>query len=123
MRRAEQITLLKRLLHFAETKTNYRAEAPYRNPVTVYTDPARLQCEQRELFRREPLLIGFASEWAKPGDYKTEDYSGVPILVVRDRDGMLRAFLNVCRHRGSRVADGCGSARAFSCPYHAWTYD
>ena len=44
-------------------------------------------------------------------------------LVVRGRDGRLRAFLNVCRHRGAKVADGFGTARVFSCPYHAWTYD
>jgi phenylpropionate dioxygenase-like ring-hydroxylating dioxygenase large terminal subunit len=123
MRQPEQIALLKRLLHFVETKTTCMAETPYRNPVTTYTDPARLQREQRELFHREPLLIGFASELARPGDYKTDDYSGVPILVVRGRDGRLRAFLNVCRHRGAKVVAGCGSARVFSCPYHAWTYD
>ena len=49
--------------------------------------------------------------------------TGVPILVVRGRDGRLRAFLNVCRHRDAKVGQGCGEARAFSCPYHAWTYD
>ena len=123
MRQPEQIALLKRLLHFVETRTTYMAEAPYRNPATVYTDPARLQREQQELFRHEPLLMGFGSQWARPGDYRTEDHSGAPILVVRGRDGVLRAFLNVCRHRGAKVVDGCGSARAFSCPYHAWTYD
>jgi len=68
-------------------------------------------------------MLGFASEWAKPGDYKTDDYVGVPILAVRGRDGVLRAFLNVCRHRGSKVVDGCGNAKALSCPYHAWSYD
>ena len=47
----------------------------------------------------------------------------MPILVVRGRDDRLRAFLNVCRHRGAKVADGCGKARMFACPYHAWTYD
>ena len=123
MRHAEQIALLKRLLHFVDTRTTHMAEAPYRNPAAIYCDPTRLQREQQELFRREPLLFGLGSQWARPGDYRTEDYSGVPILVVRGRDGILRAFLNVCRHRGAKVAAGCGSARAFSCPYHAWTYD
>jgi phenylpropionate dioxygenase-like ring-hydroxylating dioxygenase large terminal subunit len=123
MRHPEQVALLKRLLEFAETNTTFMAEAPYRNPVTTYTDPDRLRREQQQLIRREPLLIGFASEWAKAGDYKTEDHTGAPILVVRGRDGVLRAFLNVCRHRGAKVADGCGHAKAFSCPYHAWRYD
>ena len=67
--------------------------------------------------------MGFASEWATPGAFRTDDYAGVPILVVRGRDDQLRAFLNVCRHRGAKVARGCGQARVFSCPYHAWTYD
>lgn len=123
MRKPEQIELLKRLLSFVETRTTYMADEPYRNPITTYTDPDLLRREQQELFRREPLLIGFSSEWTKPGDYKTEDHSDVPILVVRGRDGRLRAFLNVCRHRGAKVVDGCGSARLFACPYHAWSYD
>src|SRR5262249_14908541 len=63
------------------------------------------------------------TDWAKPGDWRTDDLTGVPILVVRGRDGVLRAFLNVCRHRGAKVVEGCGSAKAFSCPYHAWSYD
>ena len=79
--------------------------------------------EQEVLFRQTPLLMGFASEWAEPGAYRTEDFAGVPVLVVRGSDGRLRAFLNVCRHRGAKVADGCGTARLFSCPYHAWTYE
>ena len=59
----------------------------------------------------------------KPGDWMTHDYAGVPILLLRRADGSLGAFLNVCRHRGARVAEGCGSgASSFSCPYHGWTY-
>jgi phenylpropionate dioxygenase-like ring-hydroxylating dioxygenase large terminal subunit len=67
--------------------------------------------------------MGFASEWAKPGAFSTDEFTGAPILIVRGSDGTLRAFLNVCRHRGAKVAQGCGQARVFSCPYHAWTYD
>ena len=67
--------------------------------------------------------MGFASEWQTPGAFRTDDYAGVPILVARGADGKLRAFLNVCRHRGAKVAQGCGKARLFVCPYHAWTYD
>ena len=91
--------------------------------MSAYTDPERLAKEQRVLFRQHPILMGFASEWSAPGSFRTDDYAGVPILVVRGRDKKLRAFLNVCRHRGAKVAQGCGSARLFSCPYHAWTYD
>ncbi len=67
--------------------------------------------------------MGFASNWAKPGAFSTDDYAGVPILMARGRDGTLRAMLNVCRHRGAKVAQGCGEAHLFRCPYHAWSYD
>ena len=90
---------------------------------SVYADPQHFAREQQILFRQHPILMGFASEWAAPGAFRTDDQAGVPILVVRGRDSKLRAFLNVCRHRGAKVAQGCGEARAFSCPYHAWTYD
>jgi phenylpropionate dioxygenase-like ring-hydroxylating dioxygenase large terminal subunit len=92
--------------------------------VSVYTDPEHAERERQVLFRRYPLLMGFASQWRAPGAFRTDDYAGVPILVTRGRDGKLRAFLNVCRHRGAKVAaaDG-GTARVFVCPYHAWTYD
>lgn len=123
MDRGLQVKLLKRLLHYVDTKTTAMAETPWRNEVAAYTDLERLKREQQALFRQTPLLMGFASEWAAPGAYRTDDFAGVPILVVRGSDGRLRAFLNVCRHRGSKVADGCGTARLFSCPYHAWTYE
>jgi len=123
MNRQDQIELLKRLLHYVETKTTALADAPWRNDASVYADPQHLAREQRILFRQHPILMGFASNWSAPGAFRTDDYAGVPLLIARGRDGTLRAFLNVCRHRGARVAQGCGSARAFSCPYHAWTYD
>jgi nitrite reductase/ring-hydroxylating ferredoxin subunit len=66
--------------------------------------------------------MGLSCDWPAPGAYRTDDFAGVPILTVRGRDGTLRAFLNVCRHRGAKVAQGCGSAAAFTCPYHGWTY-
>ena len=123
MSKQDQINLLKRLLHYVETRTTALADAPWRNEVVAYTDPARLDQEQRILFRKRPIVMGFASEWSTPGRFQTDDYTGVPIMVVRGRDAKLRAFLNVCRHRGAKVARGSGDARVFSCPYHAWTYD
>src|SRR5262245_5384017 len=123
MDRQTQIALLKRLLHHVESGTTCLADAPWHNDVSVYSNPARLALEEQVLFRRHPILMGFASEWTSPGAFRTDDHAGVPILVVRGRDDRLRAFLNVCRHRGAKVAQGCGSARVFSCPYHAWTYD
>ena len=100
------------------------ADAPWRNDVSVYTDSAHLAREQQILFRRHPILMGFASEWATPRrlPHRRLCRRADP-RSSRGRDGKLRAFLNVCRHRGAKVAQGCGEARVFSCPYHAWTYD
>jgi phenylpropionate dioxygenase-like ring-hydroxylating dioxygenase large terminal subunit len=123
MDRQRQIDLLKRLLRYVDSKTTHLSDAPWRNDVSVYSDPKHLAREQQILFRHYPILIGFASQWPTAGAFRTDEYTGVPILIVRGRDAQLRAFLNVCRHRGAKVAQGCGEARAFSCPYHAWTYD
>jgi phenylpropionate dioxygenase-like ring-hydroxylating dioxygenase large terminal subunit len=123
MERQQQIDLLKRLLHYLDSRSTALADAPWRNDVSVYSDPQHAARERALLFRQWPLLMGFASEWPTPGSFRTDDYAGVPLLVVRGRDGKLRAFLNVCRHRGAKVAQGCGKARLFVCPYHAWSYD
>ena len=123
MDRQHQICLLKRLLHYVETRTTAMADAPWRNATSVYADARHFAREQQVLFRRYPVLMGIGSEWPAAGAFRTDDYAGVPILIVRGRDRTLRAFLNVCRHRGAKVAEGCGEARAFRCPYHAWTYD
>lgn len=93
-------------------------------PVDCYTDPQRFLLEQRALFRSLPLLVGFGSQVGDPGDWFTHDASGVPILCVRGDDGGLRAFLNVCRHRGGRlVRESNGREQSmFSCWFHGWTY-
>ena len=69
-----------------------------------------------------PLAIGLSCLLPEPGDFLAHDHSGDPMLFVRQKDGGLRGFLNVCRHRGAKLAQGCGQASAFACPYHAWTY-
>src|SRR5262249_6742395 len=111
-----------KLLGYLDTKTTALADAVYRNPVADYTCPAQSARERDVFFRRGPFAVGLSCLLPKPGDYMTHDYSGVPMLLARDDGGVLRGFLNVCRHRGARVAEGCGNGRRFSCPYHAWTY-
>ncbi|MGH9663537.1 MAG: aromatic ring-hydroxylating oxygenase subunit alpha, partial [Bryobacteraceae bacterium] len=123
MDRATEIALCKKLLHYVDTRTTALADAPWENGVDAFTSPERLAREQQTLFRDYPILMGISSEWAEPGQYRTDDLAGVPILMVRGNDGVLRAFLNVCRHRGAKVVGGCGAAKLFRCPYHAWTYD
>src|SRR5205809_3414212 len=124
MRPETRAELARRLRHYLDAGTTAMAEAMFANPVSAYTSEERLALEKRVLFREHPLLIGLACRVAAPGDYLTDDDAGMPILVIRTAAGTLRAFANVCRHRGARVVDGCGSGkRALSCPYHGWTYD
>ena len=92
-------------------------------PGTLYASPDVYRLEVERMFRRDWLLIGREEELPEPGDYRTLRIADEPIIVARGRDGALRAFYNMCVHRGVQVVDGCGQAKTFSCPYHGWTYD
>jgi phenylpropionate dioxygenase-like ring-hydroxylating dioxygenase large terminal subunit len=92
-------------------------------PWSWYSDPVVLGLERERVFRRTWQYAGRSDQVAEPGRFFTTDAGGVPVVVVRDRDGVLRAFLNVCRHRGSLVCEGEGRRETLQCPYHAWTYD
>src|SRR5206468_10095005 len=123
MQRELQHQLVRRVLAHLEHRTTDHDGHATAQPVSAYVDPARYERERVPLFRRLPLLVGHASQLAEPGDFLTHDASGVPLLIVRDNIGTVRAFLNVCRHRGTRVeAAACGAKKAFVCPYHAWSY-
>lgn len=124
MDRATQRDIIGRLLGLIEAGTTDMADDIARAPVDAYLAPERLARERAVLFRRYPLIVGHGSQVPESGDFLTHDAAGVPILVVRGEDGGIRAFLNVCRHRGTQVvrqASGAG-ARTFVCPYHAWSY-
>jgi phenylpropionate dioxygenase-like ring-hydroxylating dioxygenase large terminal subunit len=124
MKHKTQVEQIHKIFRYLDTGTTSMAEAVYDNDVSDYTCAQQADRECEILFRRNPLLIGLSCEIPRPGDYMTDDFSGVPILVVRDDNGRVNALVNVCRHRGARVINGCGSGKgAFSCPYHAWTYD
>lgn len=120
----EEREIIKKILTYCEDGgTDMQADVML-NPVSNYTDPALLAQEIDTLFRTFPIIIGHASDVAEPGQFFTHNETGVPILVTRNRNGQVKAFMNVCRHRGARVENKeCGHARTFSCPYHAWTYD
>ena len=92
-------------------------------PASSFTDPAQFQREVDQFFRHGAHVIGWTGELPGPHTYITREIAGLPVLVTRDADGTLRAFRNVCTHRGAQVADGCGEARRFTCPYHAWSFD
>ncbi len=88
-----------------------------------YTDPAQFAREQERLFRRTWQYAGHASQLEKPGDYFAFELHGRSLFCLKDREGQIRAFYNVCRHRGHRLVEGNGSKRVLVCPYHAWTYE
>lgn len=101
----------------------WRSDQVIYHPVAAYGDLGWLQREQDLLFRQYPLLAAFSNELPSPGSFLTLDAIDVPILLVRNGGGQVNAFINACRHRGTRLAQGCGRSPAgIVCPYHAWTY-
>jgi phenylpropionate dioxygenase-like ring-hydroxylating dioxygenase large terminal subunit len=91
-------------------------------PWSWYSDPDVLRREQERIFRHAWQYVGHTGRVEQVGDRFAAWAGEIPVLVVRAEDG-LRAFLNVCRHRGSLLVDGEGTGRSVQCPYHAWTYD
>ncbi|MFA7767508.1 aromatic ring-hydroxylating oxygenase subunit alpha [Streptomyces sp. NRRL S-448] len=94
-------------------------------PGSYYIDPGIFAQEQEHIFETMWSCVARSSELAKPGAFKTVDVGRESILVTRSRDESIRAFFNVCRHRGAKLCtEETGEVkRAFQCPYHAWTYD
>src|SRR5262245_56154016 len=123
MNRQEELAVGRRLLGHIDGRTTDLADAMFRNKVAAYSCRDRARLEREHLFRDRPIFMGLATRLPKAGDYLTEDVAGMPVLMTRGGDGEMRAFANICRHRGAPVAQGCGNARAFVCPYHGWTYD
>ena len=124
MLHSTQVALSKRVLAHLDARTTDTTSGIAHNDVAAFTCPDRLAREWERLFLGMPQYVGLSGQIRETGDFLTNDDLGVPILVTRDKDGGARAFLNVCRHRGARLVEGCGKAgRSFSCPYHGWTYD
>jgi phenylpropionate dioxygenase-like ring-hydroxylating dioxygenase large terminal subunit len=95
-----------------------------RIPVSHYSDPQRFDRERERIFLHHPLLLGHASQLPDAGDAIIHDWLGLPLITLRDREGAIGTYLNVCRHRGMRLVEDQGqtSLRSLVCPYHQWTY-
>ena len=92
-------------------------------PGWLYFDSDFFEAEKKAFLRAAPQVVCHESEIRKPGEWRTLEYLGEGVIVIRGDDGEVRAFSNVCRHRGSRLVDGTGGcARVLTCPYHAWSY-
>ncbi|MEM7097705.1 MAG: SRPBCC family protein [Pseudomonadota bacterium] len=120
----EEKEIIQRMLaHCAAGTTDMVEDVGY-HPVSNYADPERLQLELDTVFRNFPIILGHCSQLSEPGEFITHTATGIPILVTRNKQRQIKAFINVCRHRGMIVAQADqGQALTFSCPYHNWTYD
>jgi phenylpropionate dioxygenase-like ring-hydroxylating dioxygenase large terminal subunit len=115
--------LARRLVDHIENGTTDLCDDVLEVPAEVYTSAAHLDRELGALFHTRPLVLCLSGALPGPNTYKTVDMCGTPVVVTRDAQGKVHALANACRHRGVRVADGCGEARRFTCPFHAWVYD
>ncbi len=122
MRIEPELTSLERLRQDLE-RIGPQPEESRGIPPACYADDALLPLEREALFRRGWLAVGLADRWREAGDYSALEIGGVPLIVVRNASGELKAFANSCRHRGSELLGGSGNCRKIRCPFHWWTYD
>ena len=118
------ISLVKRALYHYQNKTTDQASDVMSNSIDAYVDEDRYKKEVDRIFKRLPLALCLSSELPEENTHRAMNVIDTPVLITRAKDSKVRAFLNVCRHRGSKICEeGTGKKRNFVCPYHAWTYD
>lgn len=100
-------------------RTPSRSTLPY----AWYSDPDVLDRERERIFARRWQYVGHTGQVSEPGSVASVRAGHVPVLLVRDGERKLRAFLNVCRHRGAQLVDEEARRSTIQCPYHAWTYE
>ena len=123
MERETEIGLIEELLGLREAKSHYLDDEIEFNSVDQYQSEAIFQRERDQMFARLPAVAAHVSELPNPGDFVKREIAGRSILVTRDAQGEVNAFLNICRHRGTQlVSDESGCKHRFTCPYHAWSY-
>lgn len=123
MGKAQLIEKTKDLIRHAEAGTMELNDNVFEVPASNYYDQERFDLEKDRIFKRLPLILAATGEMPYPGDYKAITAVGVPVLISRDADGEVHAFMNSCTHRGAQIMDeGHGNANRFMCPYHGWTF-
>lgn len=124
MDRQTEIELIDEILALKAKASPYLDTHVVQKPVTNYTDAAHFEVERDRLFATVPMAAAHISDLAEAGAFYQRRIAGKPILLTRDKGGKIRAFLNVCRHRGTQLVEQeSGCKNRFACPYHAWTYD
>ncbi len=122
--REVRLRLFRRVLEHCEAGTTDLAPDVMRIDPATYFNQAYFERETRKLFRETPLLVCLSPDLPEPGAFRLFEDTGVPIFVTRGKDGKVRAFLNVCAHRGGRVVrEATGTSNRFTCRYHGWTYN
>ena len=123
MERETEIGLIEELLGLREAKSHYLDDKIEFNSVDQYQSEAIFQRERDHMFARLPAVAAHVSELPNAGDFVKREIAGRSILVTRDAQGEVHAFLNICRHRGTQLVDDeSGCKHRFTCPYHAWSY-
>ena len=103
---------------FADRKTGYAL------PQALYNDPDVFDFDMKAIYGQSWILVGMECELPKAGSTLAMNIGAWPIVIVRARDGLLRAYHNSCRHRGAQICEtGHGSSARLVCPYHKWTYE
>src|SRR5579863_6807388 len=123
MDRAHRIAIAKQVLGMLEKDEVQYGEESLEFDIGRFVDQYRFDREKQEFFMKLPQLIAYTADLPDPGDYYATQIVDKPILLVRGKDGTAHAFLNACRHRGVKLAEGCGHGQGFTCPYHGWTYN
>ena len=124
MSREKLVAMAERTIAHNKAGTVHLTESVTTIPASNYFDPERWQREVDMIFKRVPLLLAMTAEIKEVNTYKAIDVVGMPVLISRGADGVARAFVNMCSHRGAQLVDtGIGTARRFACPYHNWTYN
>jgi len=91
-------------------------------PPGLYVSDDILALEQEHIFAREWQCVGREADIPEPGDYITDMLCSQPVFTIRDKQGVIRSFANVCRHRMMQLLEGCGNTKRVACPYHNWAY-
>ena len=120
----DSAALARRALAHLHNKTTDQAPATMVQPVEAYNDPERFRREVDRIFHHLPLGLALSIELPEPGSYRAMTVMEKPILLVRGQDGVVRAFINACSHRGAQICKpGSGRVQRLVCPYHAWRFD
>ena len=124
MKREKEIALLEELMGLKNNNLFFLDPDIELSPIERYASIERFNAEMKEVFRKIPSIAAHPCELPEAGSFLTRDFFGHPLLLTRDKENNVHAFLNVCRHRGARlVGDETGCKHSFSCPYHAWTWN